>query len=155
MKNKILLILGISVLVIALTTAGIISNLNKDLSLTSEQKTALETLSLTSYNIVDSNIGTSQIERCLKKDGAINACKRFPTSYENCSKYNLTIIDENSTEQERGDCIEYKTIYYTEEELIKTLDDWEMQRIELIANVTIQRQSRTKEIIREGITTIK
>lgn len=152
--KKILLtfIIGMFLLSIVLISAGIISNINKDLEVTEEQKQALINISLETYNITDSNLGTEKVERCLKKEGAINKCKTFPTFYNNCSEYNVTEFEENITEQE---CIKWEKIYYSEREILEKLDEWEKQSIELIANATISRADKQREIVREGLTTIK
>ncbi len=129
----------------ALVTALTLSNINKTITFTKEQSDALSKVSLNNYEVIDYQLGTDEVERCLTKENAINTCKRFKTYYNNCSEYG----------NESLECITLDKIYYTEQEIINISDNWEKERLELIADATISRESKEREIVREGTTEIK
>lgn len=154
---KKILITIISMMMLIVIISALVININKDIKLTPEQKTKLEELSLDTYNVTDFEIGTEQFGRCLnqkkywgeqRSENVINACQTFKTHYQNCSEYNMT---GNTI----GECITWEKLYYTEEEMIDILDNWEEARIKLIANTKINRDAKpNKTITREGVTTI-
>ncbi len=166
--KKIILGIIIGIFLVALVTALTISNINKTITFTKEQSDALSKVNLNNYEVTDYQLGIEEVERCLKKENAINTCKKFKTYYNNCSLYNITEIEEcilwdenglecveyNITEQ-KGECITLDKIYYTEQEIINISDNWEKERLKLIAGATISRENRQREIIREGVTEIK
>ncbi len=139
----------VGIFLVALVTALTISNINKNLTFTKNQSDALSKVSLNNYEVTDYQLGIDEVERCLKKENAINTCKKFKTYYMNCSLYNITEVEEG------GDCTIGDKIYYTEQEIINISDNWEKERLRLIADATISRENRQREIIREGITEIK
>lgn len=71
------------------------------------------------------------------------------------SEFIREICSETTIIYSNGKCLTWKEIYYTEQEILNILDDWEEERIRLIADVKISRDSRDKTIIREGVTTIR
>lgn len=141
--KKIMLITIIGILLITLISAVVV-NINKNLNFTPAQATALDSLGLRTYSVIDYDIG-DEIERCLKREEAINSCRKFKTYYLNCFEY-----DEDEIE-----CLTLEKIYYTNQEMLDILDNWEEERIRVIADVKLSRESRTKEVIREGETTSK
>lgn len=167
--KKIIITIILGMFLISLATAGIILSINKDITLTEEQKDALSSIELNNYNVIDYQLGAEEIERCLNKEkcweelyeiydektdqminisievceSALNTCKRFKTYYEDCLEYNEI------------ECISPNKIYYTEQETINILDNWEKERLKLIASATISRENIQREIIREGVTEIK
>lgn len=172
--KKIILMGIVLVLIAGFIVAGGIININKSNEYPKEQKDALTSINLDSYNVLDYEIGTERIERCLKRIDTIeyicetsdengtlinttcyqdisriNSCKTFSTNYLNCFEYNMT-------EGYEEECLTWEKLYYTEQEIINILNGWEEERIKLIANAKINRDARQEKIItREGITTIK
>ena len=143
--KKIMTGIIVGIFLVALVTTLMSSNIDKEITFTKEQSDALSSVDLNNYEVVDYQLGTEEVERCLKKENAINTCKRFKTYYENCSEYNETNLE----------CITLDKIYYTKQEIINISDNWEKERLELIADATISRENRQKEIIREGVTEVK
>ena len=142
--KRIILILMVGIFLTAIVTSAIIG-ISKDITFTKEQKDALTSINLEDYNTIDYSLGIDGVERCLKKENAINTCKKFKTYYITCLEY-----DEEDLE-----CKSEQKIYYTEQEMINILDDWEKERLKLIAEATISRKDNQKEIIREGVTSVK
>jgi len=163
--KKIILFVIVGIFLVALVTALTISNINKNITFPKEQSDALSRVDLNNYEVTDYQLETEEVERCLKKENAINTCKKLKTYYMNCSLYDITEVeecilwDEECLEYEmmkqQGECINLDKIYYTEKEIRDILDHWEKERLKLIADATISRENRQKEIIREGTTEIK
>ena len=145
MKKQNILKLTAMIFLITIVTAGVVSDINKTISLTAEQSKNLKDLGLDNYTTTDYILSIEENERCLTKYNTINTCKKFPTYYNECSLFNET----------NEECLILEKIYYTEQEMINILDSWEEQRIKQIADVKSERDSRTKEKIREGTTTIQ
>ena len=130
---------------ISLATALTLTNIDKDIKLTEEKQTALNSLGLSQWTIKDYEIGTEQVERCLIKENKLSACQQFKTFYTNCSSYNET----------SNECLVMNKLYYTESEMTNILNEWENERINLIANTKISRDNKVKQEIRTGETIIK
>lgn len=145
--KKLMIVLIFAVLLIGtvLAGAGVFENKDKDIILTKVQKNALKDMDLEQYTLTDIMISDDVIERCLYKKDAVNTCQRVPTFYMKCGLTNET----------SHMCITEVRVDYSEAEIDSILDDWEKQRLEVIADTKISRDGKTKTKVAEGITTIK
>ena len=109
--------------------------------LSEEKQTALNSLGLSNWIIKDYEIGTEQVERCLIKENKLSACQQFKTFYTNCSSYNET----------SNECLVMNKLYYTESEMTNILNEWENERINLIANTKISRDNKVKQEIKKFV----
>lgn len=140
----------IGILLIGIVVAGELSMKNKEIKMDKEKKDALADIGtgITDYQITDSKIGETIMQRCLFKEGAVNICQMFDMNYVICSKVNAT-----------ESCVEYSKLTYDEKEMDNLMDEWERGRIEGIADAKIERDKtrENKEKIQTGtgVTTIK
>ena len=135
-------------LVGSITAIGITLN-NRDLSLTREQKTSLESINLADYSTTDYLLN-GNYSRCLNK--------------EVCQVEQVEFCDGNWDDKINDTIYECYDIPVTKcRNVINTcsgymeeskLDSWEEEKLKRIADVTITRNN-PPEIVREGITTIK
>lgn len=138
-KNKIYLIILISVLLIGIVYAGFFS---KEVSLTKEQKAEIDKLNLTYTPTICQNVGTDN-EHCFaclyrarsnQDEGCITIMKKY------CSEYNSEIKTE---------CTSYS--YYSENEIKILIDEGLKNNVKAIADKIIADKSKPADkIIDEG-----
>ncbi|KKL39762.1 hypothetical protein LCGC14_2367990, partial [marine sediment metagenome] len=66
--KKIILGIIIGIFLVALVTALTISNINKTITFTKEQSDALSKMNLNNYEVIDYQLETEEVERCLEKE---------------------------------------------------------------------------------------
>lgn len=143
-KKIIAVVVGFFLIGIVFAVGEVIER-NKDITLTGEQKSALENAGFNlQYERTVYDIGTDEKKLCLEGE-TIHTCETFKTYYINC------LGDDPF-----GECLDQEKVYLTKEEMDTILDDWEEERIKGIANAFMTRQERAEQtLIETGTTTIK
>jgi len=143
MKKTTILLIGI--LLVGSVIAGVASNRDRTIRLSREQKQALESTNLGDYGTELNQIG-NEYELCLRKQECHNQTKRecYDEYQLNCS--DITTL---TCKQVIDKC---SPLFKTK----KQADDWEVEFMKKLANITIQRQSIPEKVkIEEGVTKIK
>lgn len=143
---------------VGLVVAGGI--LNKDKIIDKDKKDILLSKGITKYTLERETLN-NDIRVCMKEPGKLNSCEEFSKAYQNCTTIYINVTEEicnefnctnQTNEQENGSiCTE---AFYTEEEIDKKIDDWQTQRLELIASAITNRE-KAKATKEEILVTIK
>lgn len=117
MKTKLILTLVIGLFLVGFVIAGVLSNLDKNVELTKPQKDFFESKNITQWNSTQSLQG-DKAQRCLISSSDFN----LPCS----SWINVSGMSDN--------------------EIDALFDDWELERIEQIADVGIERNNKPGKV---------
>ena len=154
-KKLIIASLGIILILSVLVVAQSVTNNNRGFA--KDKKDALTRINLEDYDYTDTYLDVDTAQRCLTKSynktignesamvSAINTCGKVPR-YETICK---TMVNET--------CTEYEKSYYDETEMEAKLTEWEMARIDGIADAQLGREARalaSKTTPRTGKNTI-
>lgn len=145
MMKKQIIIFMFTILLVGTITAGISLN-NRDLSLSKEQKSNLESINLKSYNTIDYELN-GKFQRCLSKE---ICSERIVEVCDWDEEFLVRVCNETLV----NDCksVINKCSNYMDESL---LDDWEKDVLINIAEATEERKINDKTKVSEGVTNIK
>jgi len=152
MRNKIIPII-LSILLISLVQADIIgvTNIDKTIDLTKTQKTNLESRGLSNWDVTDIEDDSGGVIRYLR----IEECYEHPEEWEEIEIIKGEAIVTLMTGTTEICNYVLNTWQYFEDGDLTKMDAWEESRMKGIAEVDIERKTRTYDKIREGLTNVR